>query len=254
MALHETGEDEAACEAARADRRRIERVYERYRRSGLVDGAWSDGRTARYIREVKWRAVESLAGARPGWQLGSWAVDMGAGGRSELADTAIGLRPGAAKVLAIDLLAFCTAALARQPGVHPVMGHAAFLPLATGSMMVVYQSLMLSSVVDRALRDRIYREITRVTAPGGLFVSYDTRYANPWNPDTRPVALGELRDAFRGWGQRTRTLTLLPPVLRWIAPVSRRLCHAAEAIPPMRSHRLFVAEKPSEPGEVRSDP
>ncbi|HKQ97352.1 MAG TPA: methyltransferase domain-containing protein [Candidatus Polarisedimenticolia bacterium] len=246
MADRETGENGATCEATRVDRQRIEKVYERYTRAGLVDGVWTDGPAARYIREVKWRTVEALAGARPGWQLGSWAVDMGAGRQSELADAAIGPRPAMAKVLAIDLLALCTAALARQPGVHPVLGHAAFLPLATGSIMVVYQSLMLSSVVDIALRGRIYREIARVTAPGGLFVSYDTRYSNPWNPDTRPVGLHELRDAFRGWRHRYRTLTVLPPVLRWIAPVSRRLCRAAEAIPPLRSHRLFVAEKPNE--------
>lgn len=244
MAHQERVEDAETCASARAERERIARVYDRYQATGLTDGPWGDGPAARYIRDMKWRAVDSLAGSRPGWKAGAWVVDMGAGRRSELADPGIGPRPAMASVVAIDLLARCTQALSHQTGVHPVLAHAACLPLATGSVMVVYQSLMLSSVLDGALRGRIYAEIARVTAPGGLFVSYDTRYANPWNPDTRPVVLRELREAFAGWRQRHRTLTGLPPILRWVAPASRALCRAVEAVPVLRSHRLFVAEKP----------
>jgi SAM-dependent methyltransferase len=137
-------------------------------------------------------------------------------------------------------------ALSRQAGVRAVLGNATFLPLATASVMVVYQSVMLSSVVDPGLRSRIYAELTRVIAPGGLFVSYDVRYRNPWNPNTRPIALGELRRAFAGWRQTHRTLTGIPQVLRVLAPRSRALCRLFEAVPIFRSHRLFVAEKPSD--------
>ena len=196
---------------------------------------------------MKWRALGSLVGSAPGWNSRSWVIDLGAGRRSELVDPTIGARPALASVLAVDLMVHCAQAIARQSGVHSVMGHAALLPIATGSVMVVYQSLMLSSVLDTARRSRIYAEITRVVAPGGLFVSYDTRYTNPWNPHTRPVVLRELRDGFAGWRQRHCTLTGLPPILRWLAPVSRALCRAVEAIPALRSHRLFVAEKPGAP-------
>lgn len=231
--------------AVRAERDRITRVYERYQRLGLGEGPWRDGPAARYTRDVKWRALEDMVATRPGWSTDSWVVDLGAGRRSELANPAIKARPAMASVLALDLLLGCTRALARQPGVHPVLGQAAFLPFTSGSIAVVYQSLMLSSVVDTRLRGWIYSEIARVTEPGGLFVSYDTRYPNPWNPDTRPVVLRELREAFSGWRQRHRTLTGLPPLLRWFAPASRALCRAVEWVPPLRSHRLFVAEKPA---------
>jgi SAM-dependent methyltransferase len=151
-----------------------------------------------------------------------------------------------ARVIALDIRESCARALARQSSVRPLLGHAAYLPIATGSVGTVYQSLMLSSVLDAALRRRIYAEIARVLAPGGWFLSYDTRYPNPWNPNTRPVLLAELRDAFAGWRQRHRTLTGLPPLIRWLAPLSRTLCRALEAIPPLRSHRLFLAEKRGE--------
>jgi SAM-dependent methyltransferase len=232
--------------AARAERERISQVYARYHATGLPDAQWGESPATRYIRDVKWRVVGELVGPRPGWRAGSWVIDLGAGSRSELADPTIDTRPVMSGVLAVDLLSRCTQALSQQAGVHPVMGHGAFLPVATGSVMVVWQSLMLSSVVDPSMRRHIYAEIARVIAPGGLFVSYDTRYTNPWNPYTRPVALGELRQAFAGWRHRHRTLTGLPPLLRWLAPTSRALCRVVESIPPLRAHRLFVAERPAD--------
>lgn len=237
----------------RAERERITRVYERYERTGFPRDLWSDGPAMRHIREVKWRTVEALAAGCPAWRNAEWAIDIGSGPRSELTEPGIGARPAAERVLALDLMASATQSLGGRPGVHPVLGQAACLPVATGSARLVWQSMMISSVLDPGLRARIYAEIARVTAPGGLFVSYDTRYANPWNPDTRPVVLNELRRAFPGWHQRHRTLTGLPPLLRWLAPASRGLCRVVETIPLLRSHRLFVAEKPAggRAGQVR---
>lgn len=239
-------DDVAIREAVRADRRRIARIYDDYWRADQDAGPSDEDAAGPFIRDMKWRALDALVGMRPAWRSGAWALDLGAGPRSDLADHDLPKRPGVSGILAVDLLAQCTRALGCQAGVVPVLGHAAILPVASGSVSVVYQSLMLSSVIDPGLRRSIYAEISRVTAPGGLFVSYDTRYVNPWNADTRPVSLRELRGAFAGWRQRHRTLTGLPPLLRWLAPASRGLCRAVESVPPLRSHRLFVAEKPAD--------
>lgn len=230
--------------AACAERERITRVYDRYDASGMPEGQWGKHPAASFIRHVKWRAVEEMVGTQSAWPPGSWIMDLGAGKKSEVADLGTYARPAMTRILAVDLLARSAHALAHQAGVHVVMGHGALLPVATGSVMAVFQSLMLSSVLDTVIRAHIYAEIARVIAPGGLFVSYDTRYVNPVNPHTRPVALRELRRAFTGWRLRHRSLTGLPPLLRWLAPRSLALCRAVERIPPLRSHRLVVARKP----------
>lgn len=229
------------------ERRRLALVDDRYERLGLIQGIWSAGVATRHILDRKWEALRAQCGAWPRGASGRPVIDLGAGRFSELAEPRGADQTRGARVVAIDLLSRCAHALSRQDGVLPVIGDAAALPLADGSVPLVYQSLMLSSVLDQARRRWILREVTRVLEPGGRFISYDTRLPNPWNPETRPVSLAELRDAFAGWSQKHVTVTGLPPLVRWLAPRSVSLCRAVEAIPALRSHRLFVAEKPGAP-------
>jgi SAM-dependent methyltransferase len=105
---------------------------------------------------------------------------------------------------------------------------------------------MISSVLDSRLRERIFAEIGRILRPGGVFISYDTRYPNPWNSNTRPVRLGELRRAFGGWRQSTESITGIPQIVRVLAPLSVAAGRLVGTLPPLRSHRLFVAVKPGE--------
>jgi len=83
-----------------------------------------------------------------------------------------------------------------------------------------------------------------VMTPGGIFLSYDTRYPNPWNRHTRPLPAPELSRAFEGWFMETWSLTGLPPLLRLLAPWSLPLCRALESVPVLRSHLLTLARKP----------
>jgi SAM-dependent methyltransferase len=149
------------------------------------------------------------------------------------------------RLLALDLVAGdLQAARRRMPWLLAGVGDASRLPLPDGRADLVFQSTMLSSILDPGRRRRICAEAARVLKPGGAFVSYDTRYPNPWNPHTRPVGLRELRKAFPGWRVAARSVTLLPPLLRALLPLSPALCRAAERIPFLRSHRLAWAIKP----------
>ena len=131
-----------------------------------------------------------------------------------------------------------------------VSSDAASLPFRDGSFGIIYQSTMVSSLLDMAVRQVVFAEVGRVLAPGGVFISYDVRYKNPWNPNTRPLKAAELSHAFPGWSLMIHSLTAIPQLLRLLAPKSLGACRLIEAIPPLRTHLLAIARKPGRMGPI----
>jgi SAM-dependent methyltransferase len=226
-----------------AERARLRRVYAGYGAEAGRRVTWEESAGSRRARDRKWEAVVGLLGALPGIRQGSWVVDLGAGtGNDSLRIPEVVPQP--AGIVAIDLL-YEEIALSDRAGLlRPLVADSARLPLADGSAALVYQSTMLSSVLRADLRRMIFAEIRRVLSSGGIFLSYDSRFPNPWNRHTRPVRLAELRAEFAGWPQSGRSITGIPQVTRFLAPWSPLLCRAVESVPLLRSHRLFAASKP----------
>lgn len=227
------------------DRREHERVralydhydQERYRR------LWS-GPSIQIMHERKWEFVRRLLAGLGGPERTSPVLDIGAGAGPDCVEfDRLGFPRHA--IVAVDLVRKELRAASRTlPGLPAAVGDASRLPFRDGTAGLVFQSTMLSSVPDPDRRGAIYAEFARVLRPGGCFLSYDTRYPNPWNPLTRPVRLAELRRSFPGWRVEARSLTLLPPLLRALAPASRALCRTLESLPPLRSHLIAWAVKP----------
>jgi SAM-dependent methyltransferase len=117
------------------------------------------------------------------------------------------------------------------------------LPFGDGSFDLVTQAMAVSSILDPQMRIRMAAEMWRVAKPGGLILWYDLRYANPWNPDMRPVGLKELALLFPTPPIDTQTLTLLPPLARRLAGYSQGLCRLLERLAFLRSHRLALFRK-----------
>jgi SAM-dependent methyltransferase len=227
------------------EHRRIRDVYGSYQSDPRRRKIWADTAGSRRMREEKWRRIHVLLDATGATLAGAWGCDLGSGATAD-ADRLNQERSPLRGIVAFDLLAERLAAARRtNAGLLPVAGDAARLPLKDGSLGIVYQSVMISSVLDPGLRRGILAEIGRVLRPGGVFVSYDTRYPNPWNRNTRPVGLKELRGGFEGWRQMTESITGIPQLLRVLARLSDTACRLVEAIPALRSHRLFVAIKPA---------
>src|SRR4029077_3339260 len=117
------------------------------------------------------------------------------------------------------------------------------LPFGDGSFDVVYQSTMLSSVLDRDRRTRILREVRRVLGRGGLFVPYDARYPTPGSRNTRPVSSAEIGASFLGCRVRVHSTTPIPQLIRLVRFLPGAAWRAIERIPPLRSHLLVVVRK-----------
>jgi SAM-dependent methyltransferase len=226
------------------EHQRIRDVYRTYQGNAYHRTIWSDSAASRRMREQRWRRLHALLERGNAAIGGSWALDLGSGATADA--TRLGSAGTPLKgILAVDLLCErLVQARAANASLLPAVGDAALLPVRTGSLGIVHQSTMVSSVLDARVRARIFDEIHRVLRPGGVFISYDTRYPNPWNRNTRPVRLKELRRSFDGWWQATESITAIPQILRVLAPLSAAACRVVEALPPLRSHRLFVAIKP----------
>src|SRR5439155_1283967 len=184
-------------EEQRAERNRIERVYSDYSSDPYYGKIWSDD-TARFILERKWEEIGRMLGAEGVDTSAARLLDLGAGSGGDCDRFRhLGVRPE--RIVALDLLReYPRLARRSHAWLAALQADGALLPLRDGSFDVVYQTTMLSSVLDRARRSRILREVRRFLARGGLFVSYDTRYPNPWNRNTRPVSSAEIRGAFPG--------------------------------------------------------
>src|SRR5262249_53313029 len=174
---------------------------------------------------------------------GARLLDLGAGSGEDCDRfRQFGFRPE--RIVALDLLQeYVRSARSSHAWLAALQADGALLPFRDGSFDVVHQSTMLSSVLDRDRRARILHEVRRVLAPGGLFVSYDTRYPNPWNRNTRPVLSSELCAAFPGCRVRARSITPIPQLMRFLGSFAGPMWRVIERVPPLRSHLLAVVRK-----------
>lgn len=129
-------------------------------------------------------------------------------------------------------------------GVRIDCGSATELRFPDASFDVVIQITLFTSVLDAESRARIAGEMRRVLRPGGLVAWYDFRVNSPRNPDVRGITRRELRQLFPGWHVRARSLTLIPPLARTIAPRSPLLCELLAGVPFLCTHTLASITSP----------
>src|SRR5712675_685412 len=155
------------------EHRRIREVYAGYEADQRGRTIWADTPASRYMRERKWRVILGALTAHRVSLENAWCVELGSGATGdatrlrEYGKTTRG-------IVAFDLLPERLSETRQlNPGIAVVAADAARMPLPDGSIGVVYQSTMLSSVLDPALRAGMFAEIRRVLKDGGVFISYD---------------------------------------------------------------------------------
>jgi len=228
----------------RAERERLQRLGESYSTSPYYRKIWlSDSQASRLMGDRKWLLIDAVLRGDDVSLRSARILDLGVGsGTDSSRFETLNARPEC--YVGLDFLeVFAREARRSNPWMSTMVGDAGCLPFPDGTFNLVYQSTMLSSVLGADRRERIFREIARVLAPGGVFLSYDTRYPNPWNPHTRPLRSAELRRAFPGWRVKAWSLTAIPQLQRALAPYSPAACRLLEAIPLLRSHLVVLARR-----------
>jgi ubiquinone/menaquinone biosynthesis C-methylase UbiE len=123
------------------------------------------------------------------------------------------------------------------------VGDGQSLPWPASTFDLVTQFTVFSSVLSREMKRVMAGEMVRVLKPGGIVLWYDLRRNNPSNANVCGIGAHEIRALFPGCRVKLRSVTLAPPLARYVAPRSWPLSWLAEAIPFLRTHYLAVIHR-----------
>lgn len=227
-----------------AESERLQKIYETYSSDPYYQRIWRpDSAASRFMADRKWKLIEAVLRRERIDVRSARILDLGVGtGMDSARFGGLNIRPE--RFIGLDMLEhYARSARASYPWMKTLAGDAGQLPFPDGRFDLVYQSTMLSSVPECTHRSRIFREVDRVLATGGAFLSYDTRYPNPWNPNTRPLRTAEVRRALGGWIVKAWSATAIPQLQRALAEWSLTACRFLESVPFLRSHLLILARK-----------
>lgn len=130
-------------------------------------------------------------------------------------------------------------------GVTVQIGSGSSTNLPGESFDLVLQSTVFSSVLDKAIKQQIASEMTRLVRDDGIILWYDFFVNNPKNSVVRGISRRELADLFPGFKISAARITLAPPLARFIAPYSRLVCQALAGLRILDTHLLAVISKPA---------
>jgi ubiquinone/menaquinone biosynthesis C-methylase UbiE len=126
---------------------------------------------------------------------------------------------------------------------HLLVGDAATLPWSDNTFRLVIASTVFSSMLNSEMRCMAADEIIRVLRPGGALLWYDFAFNNPRNPHVRKVDRRELRRLFPQLIGSVESITLAPPLARFVAPKSWVMATVLEALPFLRTHLIALLKK-----------
>ncbi|TME03082.1 MAG: class I SAM-dependent methyltransferase [Chloroflexi bacterium] len=172
-------------------------------------------------------------------------LEVGCGTGSELAWL---LTLGAAPdhLTGVDLLPDrITAARYAYPQFEFHVGNAERLDFAESTFDMVMAITVFSSILDRSMAAGVASEIVRVLRPGGGLLWYDFRYNSPANVNVRGVTARRVRELFPQLDGRLHTVTVIPPLVRRLGPLTPIAYPVLALAPPLRSHLLGVLNKPA---------
>src|SRR5262249_42660722 len=110
-------------------------------------------------------------------------------------------------------------------------GNASELALPNGAFDLVFQSTVLTSVLDPGMKGQMVSEMRRVVKGDGLILWYDFHVNNPWNSDVRGVKRREIHKLFPDCRIELQRITLAPPLASFLAPYSWLACSLLAKVP-----------------------
>lgn len=144
------------------------------------------------------------------------------------------------------------AARDRLPGVDIRQTDGAALPYPDEHFKVATAVTVFSSILDAGLRRRLFAEMRRVVAPGGIVLIYDFVIRNPGNANVTPMTLRKIH----ALGVRPTSSVRVTPLLHLVAAGSRihpLVEQAAMKLAP-RTHRLTYWRLPDPDGGAAAPP
>jgi ubiquinone/menaquinone biosynthesis C-methylase UbiE len=128
-------------------------------------------------------------------------------------------------------------------GMRLQCGTATRLPFPDSNFDLVLQATVFTSILDSPMKQRIAAEMLRVVKEDGLILWYDYHINNPWNSDVKGIKKREIRELFLDCQIELKRITLVPPLVRSLAPYFWIACYCLEKIPWLCTHYLGVIRK-----------
>lgn len=188
----------------------MQRIRDRYRErdaSAALTGFWTlRNPVALHLAQERERAFLNVLTQADIDLAHARVLDVGCGMGQELVNL---VRWGAAPtgLVGIDLMHERLTIAQCGTSAALVQAGADAMPFADASFDVVCQSVVFSSIVDRAVRQAAAAEMLRVLKPGGWLLWYDAERTRGHDPHFCPVPLPEVRALFPGLGLTYRRLT-----------------------------------------------
>lgn len=226
------------------ERQRVQAEYRRREKevSGDLYAPWNPSAILEHTERKRMAAMMlRQAGAFP--EADAHCLEVGYGSLGWLGDLITwGVRQGNLHGIELDPV---RARRAQEilPMADLRVGDATSLPWDSNMFRLAVVSTVFTSILDPKVRRRLADEVTRVLAPGGALLWYDFAVNNPRNPRVRRVDRKELRRLFLQLRGEIKSVTLAPPLARFIAPKSWVLATLLTAIPILRTHLLAVLIK-----------
>jgi ubiquinone/menaquinone biosynthesis C-methylase UbiE len=130
-----------------------------------------------------------------------------------------------------------------NPNIDFRCGDASNLPYEDHFFDIVMQFTVFTSILDSGMKEKIASEMLRVLKADGTIIWYDYYVNNPWNPDVKGVKKKEIQELFANCVLSLKRVTLAPPIVRTLVPVSTLLCLMLEKITFLRTHYLGMIRK-----------
>jgi len=130
-----------------------------------------------------------------------------------------------------------------NPNIDFRCGDASNLPYEDHFFDMVMQFTVFTSILDCRMKEKIAFEMLRVLKAGGTILWYDYYVNNPWNPDVKGVKKKEIQRLFPNCMLSLKRVTLAPPVVRSLVPLSIILCLMLDKIPLLRTHYLGMIRR-----------
>jgi ubiquinone/menaquinone biosynthesis C-methylase UbiE len=120
-------------------------------------------------------------------------------------------------------------------------------PFPDESFDVITTNKVFSSILDKNIRCKTAKEISRLLRPNGYLVWCDLALNNPWNLNVKGLTRRDVKELFVEFENVcTRSIILAPPIARRLVPFSWILSEITEScLPFTRSHLFALLRKPA---------
>ena len=153
-----------------------------------------------------------------------------------------GAKPG--NLYGIDLLSDrIKKAREISSNLHLAKGDATGLPYKSNYFDIITQYTVLTSIIDKDVKQKIADEMLRVLRKNGIIIWYDMRVSNPFDKNIKAIGKNEIRKMFSACECSFYSVTLNPIISRRLSRISILLCQMIENLKLLNSHYFVIIKK-----------